>query len=101
MNILLTVLLLLNLYLPAILNQGTEVRAYVSNPCGPINNAYLEFRFNPGGEIVKTNTDENGMARIMGPKANVVTVQVYGLAEFSDVTSSDNLAEFSIFYSWC
>ncbi len=101
MNLILTVLLLLNLYLPAILNHGTEVRAYVSNPCGPINDAYLEFHFSPGGEIVKTNTDERGVARIMGPRANVVTVQVYGLAEFSDVTSSDNLADFYIYYSWC
>lgn len=91
----------MNLYLPAILNQGTVVTAYVSNPCGPINDAYMEFHFRPGGEIIKAGTGPDGTLRIMGPKANVVTVQVYGLAEFSDVTSSDNLADFYIFYSWC
>ena len=101
MNLLATILLILSLYLPAVLNQGTEVRAYVSNPCGPINNAYLEFHFNPGGEVVKAGTGEDGRVRFIGPKANVVTVQVYGLAEFSDVTSFDNLADFYISYSWC
>lgn len=101
MNILVTVLLLLNLYLPAVLNQGTEVRAYVSNPCGPINDAYLEFHFSPGGEIVKTNTDESGRARIMGPKANVVKAQLYGQIYVADVASQDGKAEFNIYYSWC
>lgn len=101
MNIFVTLLLLISLYLPAVLNQGTEVKAYVSNPCGPINNAYLEFRFRPGGEVVKMGTDESGRLRFMGPRANVVEVQLYGQIYIDDVASSDGKAEFNIYYSWC
>lgn len=101
MHYLLTVLMLLNLYLPALFNQGTVVTAYVSNPCGPINNAYLEFHFEPGGEIVKIGTDVNGQLRFMGPKANVVEAQLYGQIYVADVTSSDGRADFKIYYDWC
>ena len=101
MHYLLTVLLLLNLYLPALLNQGTVVTAYVANPCGPINNAYLEFHFEPGGEVVKLGTDESGKLRFMGPKANVVRAQLYGQVYVEDVASSDGRADFKIYYDWC
>lgn len=101
MHSLLTILLLLNLYLPALFNQGTVVTAYVSNPCGPINDAYLEFHFEPGGEVVRLGTDENGRLRFMGPKANVVEAQLYGQLYVADVASSDGRAEFNIYYSWC
>lgn len=101
MNILVTVLLLLSLYLPAILNQGTVVTAYVSNSCGPINDAYMEFHFRPGGEIVKAGTGLDGRLRIMGPKANVVEAQLYGGIYVADVASSDGKADFQIFYQGC
>lgn len=101
MNLLVTIFLLLSLYLPAILNQGTLVTAYVSNPCGPINNAYLEFHFEPGGEVVRLGTDENGRLRFMGPRANVVEAQLYGQVYVADVTSSDGRADFKIYYDWC
>ena len=89
------------MYLPALLNQGTVVTAYVANPCGPINNAYLEFRFKPGGEVVKFGTDVNGQLSFMGPKANVVEAQLYGQIYVADVTSSDGRADFKIYYDWC
>lgn len=101
MNLLAAVFLLISLYLPAILNQGTVVTAYVANPCGPINNAYLEFHFEPGGEVVKVGTDESGKLRFMGPKANVVRAQLYGQLYVADVTSSDGRADFKIYYDWC
>jgi len=101
MHYLLTVLMLLNLYLPAILNQGTVVTAYVASPCGPINNAYMEFHFEPGGEVVRLGTDESGRLRFMGPKANVVKAQLYGQIYVADVTSSDGVANFQIYYDWC
>lgn len=101
MNLLAAVFLMLSLYLPAILNQGTVVTAYVSNPCGPINNAYLEFHFEPGGEVAKVGTDVNGKLRFMGPKANVVEAQLYGQVYVADVTSSDGKADFKIYYDWC
>lgn len=101
MHNLLVILTILNLYLPALFNQGTEVKAYVSNPCGPINNAYLEFHFKPGGEVVKLGTGEDGRLRFMGPKANVVEAQLYGQVYVADVTSSDGKADFQIYYNWC
>ena len=101
MHSLLTILLLLNLYLPCLFNQGTVVTAYVANPCGPINNAYLEFHFEPGGEVVRLGTDENGRLRFMGPRANVVEAQLYGQVYVADVTSSDGKADFKIYYDWC
>ena len=94
MNVFVALLLLLNVYLPAVLNQGTAVKAYVSNPCGPINNAYMEFHFEPGGEVVRLGTDENGRLRFMGPRANVVEAQLYGQVYVADVTSSDGKADF-------
>lgn len=101
MNLLVTIFLLLSLYLPAILNQGTVVTAYVANPCGPINNAYLEFHFEPGGEVVRLGTGEDGRLRFMGPKANVVKAQLYGQLYVADVASSDGRADFQIYYDWC
>ena len=101
MHSLLTILLLLNLYLPCLFNQGTVVTAYVANPCGPINNAYMEFHFEPGGEVVRLGTDENGRLRFMGPRANVVEAQLYGQVYVADVTSSDGKADFKIYYDWC
>ena len=101
MHSLLTILLLLNLYLPCLFNQGTVVTAYVANPCGPINNAYMEFHFEPGGEVVRLGTDENGRLRFMGPRANVVEAQLYGQVYVADVTSSDGKADFQIYYDWC
>lgn len=98
MNFLLTVLLLLNLYLPVVLNQGTVVKVYIENDCGPINDAYVELRFAPGGEVIRTGTGIDGRVRVMGPKSTSVTFTTYGGYEATDITSQDNYAEFNVHY---
>lgn len=100
MHSLLTILLLLNLYLPCLFNQGTVVTAYVANPCGPINDTYLEFHFEPGGEVVRLGTDENGQLRFMGPKADYVEARLYGNVVFTEIVRGDKV-NFNIKYDWC
>jgi hypothetical protein len=98
-SFLLTILLLLNLYLPVVLNQGTEVRVYVENDCGPLNDAYVELTFQPGGEVIQTGTGADGLLRIMGPKSTSVTFFTYGQVPVTDITSQDNFAEFFVHYT--
>jgi len=98
MNFLLVVLLLLNLYLPVILNQGTEVRVYIENDCGPINQAFVELLFEPDGQVFRTGTGVDGRVRIMGPRSSQVTIFPYTDVAATDVTSQDNLADFSFHY---